>query len=146
MAIITVTTDFGAGGRYVAQLKGVLYARAPGVTIVDLSHDIPSQDIAAAARLLKDAAPCWPTGTTHLAVVDPGVGTERPIVAIDAVGQRFVGPDNGLFGWLNGRTDAVVAINPRRIEPAGKSATFHGRDLMAPAAARLALHADVAEL
>lgn len=146
MAIITLTTDFRAGGRYVAQMKGVLYARAPGVTVVDLSHEIPPQDIAAAARLLKDAAPCWPAGTTHLAVVDPGVGTERPIVAIDALGQRFVGPDNGLFGWLNGQLDTAVSIDPRRIEPAGASATFQGRDLMAPAAARLALGAAVSEL
>jgi S-adenosylmethionine hydrolase len=135
--LLTLTTDFGPSGRYVAQMKGVLYSRARGVTIVDLSHDIPPQDIAAASRLLEAAAAYWPVGTTHLAVVDPGVGTERPIVVIEALRQRFIGPDNGLFGWLEGRVDACVALSPERVAPAGDSCTFHGRDLMAPAAALL---------
>ncbi|QDV75359.1 SAM hydrolase/SAM-dependent halogenase family protein [Botrimarina mediterranea] len=135
--LLTLTTDFGPGGRYVAQMKGVLYSRAPGVTVVDLSHDIPPQDIAAAARLLEAAAAYWPAGTTHLAVIDPGVGTERPIVVVEALKQRFIGPDNGLFGWLEGRFDECVALSRERLAPAGDSCTFHGRDLMAPAAALL---------
>lgn len=135
--LLTLTTDFGPGGRYVAQMKGVLYSRAPGVTVVDLSHDIAPQDIAAAARLLEAAAAYWPAGTVHLAVVDPGVGTDRPVVVVEALGQKFIGPDNGLFGWLEGRFDACVALSRERLTPAGDSCTFQGRDLMAPAAALL---------
>ncbi|MEQ8846219.1 SAM-dependent chlorinase/fluorinase [Botrimarina sp.] len=143
--LITLTTDFGPGGRYVAQMKGVLYARAPGATVVDLSHDVAPQDVAGAARLLEAVAPYWPQRTVHLVVVDPGVGTDRPIVAVEALGQRFVGPDNGLFGWLNDAVDRAVAVDPLRVELAGDSSTFHGRDLMAPVAARLAQGADLHE-
>ncbi|TWU00203.1 Adenosyl-chloride synthase [Botrimarina colliarenosi] len=144
--LVTLTTDFGLSSRYVAQLKGVLYSRAPGVTVVDLSHEVPPQDIAAAARLLEAAAPYWPAGTVHLVVVDPGVGADRPIVVIEALGQRFVGPDNGLFGWLDGQTDSIRTLEPQEIQPAGDSHTFHGRDLMAPAAALLLTGTPVAEL
>lgn len=144
--LLTLTTDFGPSGRYVAQMKGVIYSRAPGVTIVDLSHDIPPQDIATAARLLEAAAAYWPVGTTHLAVVDPGVGTERPIVVVEALRQRFIGPDNGLFGWLEDRVDACVALNPERVAPAGDSCTFQGRDLMAPAVALLLSGTPLSEL
>lgn len=143
--LITLTTDFGAGGRYVAQMKGVLYSRAAGVTVVDLSHDMAPQDVAGAARFLEATAPYWPQGTVHLVVVDPGVGTDRPVVAIEALGQRFVGPDNGLFGWQNESVDRAVVVDPQRVELAGDSNTFHGRDLMAPVAARLALGADLHE-
>lgn len=144
--LVTLTTDFGPGGRYVAQLKGVLYARAPGATVVDLSHEIPPQDVAAAARLLESAVPYWPAGTVHLAVVDPGVGTDRAIVAIEALGQRFVGPDNGLFGWIGPRVEACVALSRERLVSAGDSRTFHGRDLMAPAAAVLLTGTPLGEL
>lgn len=136
--LITLTTDFGPSGRYVAELKGVLYSRAPGVTVVDLSHDIPPQEIAAAARLLEYGTSGYPGGTIHLAVVDPGVGTKRPIVVIAASGQYYVGPDNGLFGWLADSADAVVALDLRKFDADSASTTFHGRDLMAPAAALLA--------
>lgn len=146
MSIVTLTTDFGPSGRYVAQMKGVLFSRAPGITVVDLSYEIPPQDVAAAAALLEQAVPYWPAGTVHLAVVDPGVGTERAIVAIDALGQRFVGPDNGLFGWLAGRVDGMVALSRERLDAAGNSQTFHGRDVMAPAAALLAGGTALAEL
>lgn len=144
--LLTLTTDFGPGGRYVAQMKGVIYSRAPGVTVVDLSHDIAPQDIAKAARLLEAAAGYWPAGTVHLAVVDPGVGTERSIVAVEAFGQKFIGPDNGLFGWLEGRVDSCVALSRERLAVAGDSCTFHGRDLMAPAAALLLLGTPLSEL
>lgn len=144
--LITLTTDFGLGGRYVAQLKGVLYSEAPGVTIVDLSHTVPPQDIAAAARLLEQGTPRFPVGTVHLAVVDPGVGTDRPIVAIEAADQFYLGPDNGLFGWLDGWTDQVVALDLDRFNADCAAMTFHGRDLMAPAAALLAKGADLSEI
>lgn len=136
--LITLTTDFGTGGRYLAEMKGVLYRDAPGVTVVDLSHEIPPQDIAAAARLLQYGTAGYPAGTVHLAVVDPGVGTSRPIVAIEAAGQRYLGPDNGLFGWLAETTDEVVRLDLQKFNADAASMTFHGRDLMAPAAAMLA--------
>lgn len=146
MSIVTLTTDFGAGGRYVAQMKGVLYSQAPAATVIDLSHGVPPQDVRAGARLLEEVTPWWPEGTVHLAVIDPGVGTERAIVAVEALGQRFVGPDNGLFGWLADRVDSVVALSRERLSVAGDSCTFHGRDLMAPAAAALATGTPPAEL
>ncbi|MEO1496643.1 MAG: SAM-dependent chlorinase/fluorinase [Planctomycetota bacterium] len=143
--IITLTTDFGAASHYVAQMKGVLLCGAPGATLVDLSHDIPPQDIAAAARLLEQGSPRFPRGTVHLAVVDPGVGTDRAIVVVEAAGQHYVGPDNGLFGWVGDWADGVVAVDPSKVGGETPSATFHGRDLMAPVAARLAGGSGAAE-
>lgn len=147
MSIITLTTDFGAYSRYVAQLKGVLLSRAPKATLVDLSHAIQPQDIATAARLLADSSGWYPAGTVHLAVVDPGVGTDRPIVVVETKGQRFVAPDNGLLGWIErSEIDQMVELESDKLSPAGDSNTFHGRDLMAPAAALLASGARVSDL
>ena len=143
--IITLTTDFGADSGYVGQVKGVLLARAPEARLVDLSHGIPAFDIAAAAMLLEDCAAVFPHGTTHLAVVDPGVGTLRRAVALEWKGQRFVGPDNGIFEpFLD--TSAVHVIQRREIFRHPVSDVFHGRDLFAPAAAFLAKGALPAEL
>ena len=146
--IITLTTDFGAGSRYVAQMKGVLLSRAPRATLVDLSHNVRPQDIRAASRLLQESVDCFPEETVHLAVVDPGVGTEREIAVVRAHDQWFVGPDNGLFGWTmdNDPKAEAVALDVSKIDPAGLSSTFHGRDLMAPAAAMLAQGAALADL
>lgn len=144
--LITLTTDFGTGGRYAAELKGVLYSKAPGVTVVDLSHEIPPQDIAAAARLLQHGTPRFPDGTVHLAVVDPGVGTDRPIVAIQLGEQFYLGPDNGLFGWMDGWTDEIVRLDLEKFNADCASMTFHGRDLMAPAVALLATGTALSEL
>lgn len=144
--LITLTTDFGTGGRYVAELKGVLYSEAPGVAVVDLSHEIPPQDIAAAARLLEHGTSRFPDGTVHLAVVDPGVGTSRPIVAIQFQDQYYLGPDNGLLGWLADSATQVVSLDLEKFNADAASMTFHGRDLMAPAAALLAKGAALSEL
>ncbi len=140
-SIVTLTSDFGAEDGYVGAMKGVILSRAPAVTLVDITHAVPRHDIAAAANALADAAPCFPAGTVHLAVVDPGVGEARTPVVVVAGGQLFVGPDNGLFELAAPRPEAAYAIaDPSfRREPA--SATFHGRDVFAPAAARLALGA-----
>jgi len=142
--IVTLTTDFGTSDAYVGAMKGVLLRIAADLRLHDLSHDVPPQDVAQGARVLRGACPYFPAGTVHLAVVDPGVGTERaPIVAL-AGGQAFVGPDNGLFA------EAIAALGggpARRIEatqalarhlPRLTSATFHGRDVFAPAAGALA--------
>ncbi|HUJ57344.1 MAG TPA: SAM-dependent chlorinase/fluorinase [Kofleriaceae bacterium] len=132
MAIITLTTDFGTRDGYVGAMKGVLARRAPGVQLVDLAHDVPRHDIAHGAWVLATAALEFPRGTIHLAVVDPGVGTARRGVIARASGQFFVGPDNGLFGYLDIERAWAIAASRE------SSPTFHGRDVFAPAAASLA--------
>lgn len=143
--IVSLTTDFGADSGYVGQMKGVVLTRAPGAALVDLSHGIAAFDVLAAALLLEDAVGAFPDGTVHLAVVDPGVGTARRPLALEWKGQRFVGPDNGLFEpFLEGA--AVHVIQRRELFRHPVSEVFHGRDLFAPAAAFLAKGGLPAEL
>jgi S-adenosyl-L-methionine hydrolase (adenosine-forming) len=138
VALVTLTTDFGTADGFVGAMKGVLHARAPGVTVVDISHDIPRHDIAAGAHALANAVPYYPEGTIHVAVVDPGVGGERkPVIVVDH-GQLFVGPDNGLFSLVAPRPEAAYEIATAAYRREKPSATFHGRDIFAAAAARLA--------
>lgn len=133
--MITLTTDFGTADGYVGEMKGVIASLAPGVPIVDITHDIPPQDVDA-ARLVVER--CWerfPEGTVHIVVVDPVVGTARAPIAARARGRFLVGPDNGVLSAALAAPGAVVV----RLEvPEDASATFHGRDVFAPAAARLA--------
>ncbi|MBM3517530.1 MAG: SAM-dependent chlorinase/fluorinase [Alphaproteobacteria bacterium] len=135
--MIVLCTDFGNDGPYIGQMKAVLFRAAPGMPVVDLFADLPAFDIEAAAHLLAAYAVGFPRGDVFLAVVDPGVGTARSPAAVLADGRWFVGPDNGLF--------QVVAARARHVRwweitwrPPVLSATFHGRDLFAPIAARLA--------
>jgi S-adenosylmethionine hydrolase len=137
--IITLTTDFGSRDPFVGVMKGVILGICPDARLVDLTHDVAPQDVGEAALVLESSARFFPRGTVHLAVVDPGVGSRRRGLAISAAGQRFVGPDNGLFtaaldeaGWV-----AVSLENPD-YRLAEVSRTFHGRDIFAPAAAHLA--------
>jgi S-adenosyl-L-methionine hydrolase (adenosine-forming) len=133
---ITLLTDFGTRDGYVGALKGVLASRAPEAAIHDIAHDIPPGDVAAGARALERYWSWWPRGTVHLVVVDPGVGTERAPLAAEAEGRFLVGPDNGVGTPLLRATGSrVVRLHPA-LHPG--SATFHGRDLFAPAAASLA--------
>ncbi|HEY0995914.1 MAG TPA: SAM-dependent chlorinase/fluorinase, partial [Gemmatimonadaceae bacterium] len=128
---------------YVAEMKGVLATLAPGVPIVDLSHDIAPQDVEGGRLAL---ARCWrrfPEGTVHLAVVDPGVGSGRAALAVECDGRFQVGPDNGLLSPALLRGDARVVALP---VPPGAAPTFHGRDLFAPAAAALAMGSPLASL
>lgn len=139
MTIITLTSDFGLSDPYVGIMKGVILGIAPGARLVDLTHNIPPQDIAAAAYTLQTAAPHFPAGTVHLAVVDPGVGgTRRPLLATTEL-AAFVGPDNGLFSFAleEAGARAWVIDRPEYWLPK-PSRTFHGRDIFAPVAARLA--------
>ncbi len=140
MSIITLTTDFGAGSRYAAAMKGVILSLHPSAVLVDLSHDIPPQDVRRAALLLDDAADWFPPNTIHVAVVDPGVGTDRALVYARIAGQHFLAPDNGLLGRLAARNPPETIR--RLAEPSfwleRISATFHGRDILAPVAARIA--------
>jgi S-adenosylmethionine hydrolase len=137
MTIITLLTDFGS--LYPAAVKGVILSRAHDVTLVDIAHDIPPQDVRAGAFALLATAKYFPSGTIHLAVVDPGVGSERLSIAVESGGHFFVGPDNGLLmpaARSLGKPRAhEIALELLDLPP---SPTFHGRDVFAPAAALLA--------
>lgn len=134
--LVTLTTDFGTLGGYVAQMKGVLLTRIPDVRLVDITHQLPPQNVSAAAILLADTLDHFPGGAVHIGVVDPGVGTARPILAGRCRNGFFVGPDNGLFSLCEIRE--AVALDQPRYWSANVSRTFHGRDIMAPVAAALA--------
>lgn len=136
--MIVLFTDFGLEDPYVGQLHGVLLQHAPGVPIVDLFHNVPSFDIQAAAYLLPAYTRGFPRGSVFLCVVDPGVGTSRKALMVESDDRWYVGPDNGLFNVLAHRSSSCKchAINWR---PPELAPSFHGRDLFAPVAAKLAL-------
>jgi S-adenosylmethionine hydrolase len=138
--VVTLLSDFGLDDPYVAQMKGVVLAINPAARLVDLTHGIPPQDILRGALALEAAYRYFPAGTVHVAVVDPGVGGARRPLAVQAEGHFFVGPDNGLLGFLFGRRGAraVTLRNPAFHRPV-VSRTFHGRDVFAPVAAYLSL-------
>jgi len=145
--LITLLTDFGTRDAYVASMKGVILSLNPQAVLVDLSHEVPPQDIRAGAFLLAEAAPCFPRGAIHLAVVDPGVGTSRRALAARCREHYWVGPDNGLFHLIFNRAPdlALVSLeNPAYFRPR-VSATFHGRDIFAPVAAHLSLGVNLDE-
>jgi S-adenosyl-L-methionine hydrolase (adenosine-forming) len=146
--ILTLTTDFGLGGPYVAALKGVLLDLAPGTQLVDVCHTISPQNILEGGFVLAGIVDVFPKGTVHLAVIDPGVGTERRLIAVSLADQWFVLPDNGLItGVAHGRTPAGTwEITNPRLRRSVVSATFHGRDILAPASAHLACGGDPSEL
>jgi S-adenosyl-L-methionine hydrolase (adenosine-forming) len=138
--LITLLTDFGVADHYVASMKGVILGICPDANLIDISHDIAPFTIAEAAYTLAQAWNCFPKGTIHLAVVDPGVGsTRRPIVA-EVAGHRFVAPDNGLLSMvlLASPRAKVREIGVARYFRQPVSNTFHGRDIFAPVAAHLA--------
>jgi S-adenosylmethionine hydrolase len=134
--MIVLVTDFGLEGPYVGQLQAVLQQQAPGVPVINLFSDLPPFDIQAAAYLLPAYARGFPPGTVFVCVVDPGVGSARPGVVVAADGRWYVGPNEGLFALLARRAACIECrVLP---EPVGASASFHGRDVFAPVAARLA--------
>lgn len=138
---ITLTTDFGQQDRYVGQMKGAILRIAPTVPIVDITHAIAPQDVRGASFLVADLAEAFPPNTVHLAVIDPGVGSSRRVIATRVGDQFYVAPDNGLLTLVLARDPAAPLVEiPQQAGGNGiLSATFHGRDIMAPAAARLAL-------
>ena len=141
--IVTLLTDFGSADGYVAEMKGAVLRLAPGATLVDVTHEVPLGDVAAAAYVLGRTWQAFPEGTVHLVVVDPGVGTDRRAIAAEAGGHRFVAPDNGVVSRVIEAGGArVVSL---RVS-ATASPTFHGRDVFAPAAARLAAGEPLASL
>ena len=125
---------------FVGIMKGVIASRAPGVPIVDLSHDVAPQDVLGAARILEAALAYFPRGTVHVAVVDPGVGTARRPIVVETADCYFVGPDNGVLSLASPpeRTRRVLDVGQARVALSPRSATFHGRDVFAPVAAALA--------
>jgi len=155
--IVTLTTDFGVGSRYVGAMKGALLSVNPRLTIVDISHSVPHQDIHQGAITLDEATPHFPAGTLHIAVIDPGVGTSRQILYAEFANQRYIAPNNGLLTCLAdreepGSIDPAIMRNVANEQlwsghrEAGVSLTFHGRDIMAPVAAQLSLGLDILEL
>lgn len=141
--LFTLTTDFGAGSGHPAQVKAVLLSAIPDARIVDVSHEVPRHDVLAGALLLEACLPWFPAQAVHVAVVDPGVGTARRALCLSGPGgTTFVAPDNGLLTPFLGEGARVFAIEPGRAVPAPRSATFHGRDLFAPAAAFVAKGGD----
>ena len=137
--MLTLTTDFGTRDHYVGTMKGVVASVAPGVSVVDITNDVPSFDIAAGAFAIAQAYRYFPEGTVHVVVVDPGVGSSRRAVAARAGRQYFVAPDNGVLSFVLDDCERFEArIIDRRYGLSSISHTFHGRDLFAPAGARLA--------
>jgi S-adenosylmethionine hydrolase len=146
--IVTLLTDFGSRDHYVAAMKGVLLAVNPALTLVDISHEVTPHNVREAGFLLAGAFNVFPADTIHLAVVDPGVGGERRALAAAGARHLFVGPDNGLF-------DRAFALEPPRVVVSLENpeyrrpqinATFHGRDIFAPAAGHLSLGVPVEKL
>jgi S-adenosylmethionine hydrolase len=138
--LFTLTTDYGSASPYPAQLKAVLLSALPDARIADVTHEVPAFDVRAGALLLEAAVPWFPREAVHLAVVDPGVGTaRRAIVVVDPDGRRLVGPDNGLLTpFLGPGARVQIIAEGGGVIPTPRYATFHGRDLFAPAAAYLA--------
>lgn len=135
MPVVTLLTDFGTADGYVAEMKGVLLSTAPNATVVDVSHDVAAHDVEGARLALARYWRRFPRGTVHVAVVDPGVGSARAALAVESDGRFLVGPDNGVLSpalLLAGAQAVRLAVGARA------APTFHGRDVFAPAAGRLA--------
>jgi S-adenosylmethionine hydrolase len=137
--ILTLTSDFGLTDHYVAAMKGVILSICPQARIVDISHGISPFEIAEGAYLIAQAYPSFPPKTVHVVVVDPGVGTARRPILLEAAGQYFVGPDNGVLSMIYSREKHKVRlISNDRYFRKPVSRTFHGRDVFSPVAAHLA--------
>lgn len=142
MTFVTLLTDFGTSDSYVAEMKGVILTRAPAAVVVDVTHGINPGDVRSGAYVLSRSWHQFPTGTIHLVVIDPGVGTARAALAFGAHGHWFVGPDNGVFTPVLHDAQVEVVVLPTD----GASPTFHGRDVFAPAAGALAAGTSLAKL
>ena len=137
--MITLLTDFGLADHFVAVMKGVILSIAPKTTIVDISHEVPAFGILEGAFLLEQSWRAFPQGTIHVAIVDPGVGSTRRPLLIEAAGHFFIGPDNGIFSFALAEDGAKARhLNQPGYWLPNPSTTFHGRDIFAPAAAHLA--------
>jgi len=143
--VITLTTDFGADSPYVAAMKGVILAINPRTRIIDLSHQIPPQDVQYASFFLRACIPYFSPEVIHIAVVDPGVGTRRALLYVEIDGHRMLAPDNGCWTGLmhkGSKPATVLRLTESRLWRQPVSSTFHGRDILAPVAAYLSLGED----
>jgi S-adenosylmethionine hydrolase len=139
LRVITLTTDFGLRDPFVGIMKGVILSICPSARLVDLTHDLPPQDVQGGGLALEAAVAFFPPGTVHLGVVDPGVGSVRRAIAVRSAGHYLVGPDNGLLAFaFEGAGWTAVALTAPEYRLPDVSRTFHGRDIFAPAAAYLA--------
>jgi S-adenosyl-L-methionine hydrolase (adenosine-forming) len=138
---ITLTTDFGTSDPYVAEMKGVILTLNRAVQIVDVSHQIAPQNIQQGALCVARMHRYFPAGTIHIVVVDPGVGSDRRLLCVVMHGQLFLGPDNGVLSWSARDAARVerIELTDSRYWLERRSATFHGRDILAPVAAHLSL-------
>lgn len=138
--LITLLTDFGTRDAYAGILRGVILQICPAARIVDLTHSVPPQDVRSGALLLHSAVDYFPPGSIHVAVVDPGVGSERAAVLVQTPGATFVGPDNGLLEYAAARRgiERIIGLTRAEYHLPTVSRTFHGRDVFAPVAAHLA--------
>jgi len=137
---IALLSDFGINGPYVGAMKGVILSKAPSLTIIDITHQIPPQDIHTAAFYLMASMPYMPKGTLFITVVDPTVGTGRGILWAKTKNYQFIAPDNGILSWVeeHEKIEEVRFINNSALFMPHISSTFHGRDIMAPVAAAIA--------
>jgi S-adenosyl-L-methionine hydrolase (adenosine-forming) len=139
LPVITLLTDFGTADYFVGAVKGAILSVNPQAVIVDITHEIPPQDIEAGAFMLLASYKTFPPGTIHVAVVDPGVGSERRPIVVSTNEQFFVGPDNGIFSYICDREPShrTFHITEDKFFRRSPSSTFHGRDIFAPVAAAL---------
>lgn len=147
--ILTLTSDFGFSDVYVGVMKGAIAQVNPRLTVIDITHEIPPQNIAAARFCLLDAYRYFPVGTVHVAVVDPGVGSHRRAIAIEFERGFLVGPDNGIFNGILSQSPAIAVVELTHAQywrTPQPSQTFHGRDIFAPVGAHLASGVPLAEL
>ena len=147
VSLITLLTDFGTSDYFVSAMKGVILSINPDARVVDITHEIPAQDIEAAAFNLLAAYSSFPSGTIHVAVVDPGVGSKRRAILVESGGQFFIGPDNGIFSYVceSDPDTKVFEVTNNKYFRASVSSTFHGRDVFAPVAAALSNGIDPSE-
>ena len=136
--LIALLTDFGQRDHYVGILKGVVLSRCPKAVVVDLCHELEPQDVRAAAFALRVSVPYFPQGSLFVCVVDPGVGSQRRILWARTARHQFLAPDNGLLSWVRDPFIEVRSVEDKRLWLPKVSATFHGRDIFAPVAGRLA--------
>ncbi len=138
--IITLTTDFGLEDHYAGTMKGVILSRCPDAHLADISHNVARFNLYAGAYTIDQSAPYFPPGSVHLVVIDPGVGTERKPLVVEASKQLFVAPDNGVLSLILARDPLAKTreISNNNLWLSSASATFHGRDIFAPVAALLA--------
>ncbi|MBI1374463.1 MAG: hypothetical protein GC159_17235 [Phycisphaera sp.] len=146
--IVSLLTDFGTADAYVGVMKGVILSRCPAARIVDITHDVEPGNVHAAGHLLRGAWRYFPAGTVHTVVVDPGVGSDRRVLAAEVDGHRFVGPDNGVLSGVfdDVAPSRVIDVTNDALFLKPVSRTFHGRDIFAPVAASLACGVALDEL